>query len=104
MKKQETYLVTFGDTTEVRTEEELQNFINYAVIRNKYISSFSVERIDDPAPAVKKLLNDSRARAARTALVTHLAGIDAETAVIEARRILTNLNDVVKLLGYEQES
>ena len=100
MKKQETYLVTFGDTTKVYTEKELQNFIA-AVVHNKDISSFSVERIDDPAPAVKKLLNDSRARAARMALITHLAGIDAETAVIEAGRILTNLNDVVKILGYE---
>lgn len=104
MKKQETYLVTFGDTTEVRTEEELQNFINYAVIRNKYISSFSVEHVDDPTPMVKELLNDSRARAARMALVTHLAGIDAETVVIEARRILVNLNNVIKLLGYGENS
>lgn len=104
MKKQEIYRVSFGDTTEVRTEEGLQNFIKYAVVRNKYISRFSVERVDDPTPMVKELLNDSRVRAARTALVTHLAGIDADTIAMEAGRILTNLNDIVKLLGYEQES
>lgn len=104
MKKQGTYRVTFGDTTEVHTEEGLQNFINFAVVRNKYISRFSVERVDDPVPIVKELLNDSRTLAAHMALVTHLTGIDAETVVIEARHILTNLNDVIKLLGYEQES
>lgn len=92
MKKQETYLVTFGDTTKVYTEKELQNFIAALVHNKTDIIRFSVERVDDPAPAVKKLLNDSRAR---------VADIDAETAVIEAGRILTNLNDVVKLLGYE---
>lgn len=39
------YKVTFADYSALYTAEELKNFINVAVIRNKDISKFSVERI-----------------------------------------------------------
>lgn len=100
MKKQENYKVTFGDTIVVYTEKELQNFIA-AVVHNKDISRFSVERVNNPAPMVKELLIDSRARAARMALIAPVIGIETKTVVIEARSIVTDLNNVIKLLGYE---
>ena len=118
MKKQETYLVTFGDTTKVYTEKELQNFIA-AVVHNKDISRFSVERIGAPEssesallkrvvkdvvgsmhhPKVKELLYDSGARAMRIVALTNEIG-----PTVDAACIASNLKDVVKLLGYEQES
>lgn len=39
------YKVTFADTLALYTAEELKNFINAAVINNKDISKFSIERI-----------------------------------------------------------
>lgn len=118
-KKQETYRVTFGDTTEVYTEEELQNFVKTAVVHNKDISRFSVERIGAPEssesallkrvvkdifgsmhhPKVKELLYDSGARAMRIVALTNEIG-----PTVDAACIASNLKDVVKLLGYEQES
>jgi hypothetical protein len=41
----EQYKVTFSDTYMVLNDEELKNFINVAVINNKDIHKFSVERI-----------------------------------------------------------
>lgn len=104
-KKQETYRVTFGDTTEVYTEEELQNFVKTAVVHNKDISRFSVERIDAPESSetvqkkVEELLNDSGARAIRIVALTNELG-----PTVDAACIASNLKDVIKLLGYEQES
>lgn len=104
-KKQETYRVTFGDTTEVYTEEELQNFVKTAVVHNKDISRFSVERIGAPSSetvhkkVVKELLNDSGARALRIVDLANELG-----PTVDAAFIASNLKDVVKLLGYEQES
>lgn len=103
-KKQETYRVTFGDTTEVYTEEELQNFVKTAVVHNKDISRFSVERIGAPSSEsvhkkVKELLNDCRGRALRIVALTNEIG-----PTVDAACIASNLKDVVKLLGYEQES
>lgn len=119
MKKQETYRVTFGDTTEVLNEEELQNFVKTAVVHNKDINRFSVERIDDPEssesallkrvvrdvicsmhhPDVEELLNDSGARAIRIVALTNELG-----PTVDAACIARNLKDVIKLLGYEQKS
>lgn len=107
MKKQENYKVTFGDTTEVYTEEELQNFVKTAVVHNKDISRFSVERVDAPSSEdtvevgngkIKELLNDSGARAVRIAALTNELG-----PTIDAMRIANNLADVIKLLGYEKD-
>ena len=104
-KKQETYRVTFGDTTEVYTEKELQNFISTAVVHNKDVSRFSVERIGAPESSesihkkVEELLNDSGARAVRIAALTNEMG-----PTVDAMYIASNLADVIKLLGYEQES
>ena len=116
MKKQENYKVTFGDTTEVYTEEELQNFVKTAVVHNKDINRFSVERIGAPEssesallerivkdvvgsmhhPQVKGLLYDSGARAMRIVALTHELG-----PAVDAACIARNLKDVIKLLGYE---
>lgn len=41
----EKYKITFGDTYMVLNDEELKNFIDVAVINNKDINKFSVERI-----------------------------------------------------------
>lgn len=43
----EKYKVTFDTTCMVLTDEELKNFIEIAVIHNKDISKFSVERIKE---------------------------------------------------------
>lgn len=116
MKKQENYKVTFGNTTEVYTEEELQNFVKTAVVHNKDINRFSVERIGAPEssesallkrvvrdvicsmhhPDVKGLLYDSGARAMRIVALTHELG-----PAVDAACIARNLKDVIKLLGYE---
>ena len=107
-KKQETYRVTFGDTTEVLTEEELQNFVKTAVVHNKDISRFSVERVDAPSSEntdevgngkIKELLNDSGARAVRIAALTNELG-----PTVDAMHIVSNLADVIKLLGYGEDS
>lgn len=104
-KKQETYRVTFGDTTKVYTGEELQNFISTAVVHNKDVSRFSVERIGAPESSesihkkVEELLNDSGARALRIVALANELG-----PTVDAACIASNLKDVVKLLGYEQES
>lgn len=42
----ERFLVTFGDTQEVYTEEQLSNFIKTAVIHNKDINNFKVNRLE----------------------------------------------------------
>lgn len=42
----EKFLVTFGDTQEVYTEEQLSNFIKTAVIHNKDINNFTVNRLE----------------------------------------------------------
>lgn len=42
---QKEYKVTFASTSTLYTAEELKNFINAAVISNKDVSKFSVERI-----------------------------------------------------------
>lgn len=42
----EKFLVTFGDTQEVYTEEQLVNFIKVAVLKNKDINNFSVNRLE----------------------------------------------------------
>ena len=108
MKKQENYKVTFGDTTEVYTEEELQNFVKTAVVHNKDISRFSVERVDAPSSEntdevgngkIKELLNDSGARAVRIAALTNELG-----PTVDAMHIVSNLADVIKLLGYGEDS
>lgn len=101
MKKQENYKVTFGDTTEVYTEEELQNFVKTAVVHNKDISRFSVERVGAPKSPetvneVKELLNDSGARAMRIATLTHELG-----PTMDAILIANNLAKATNLLGYE---
>lgn len=44
---QKKFRVTFGDTSELYTTKELKNFINVAVIHNKDVSKFSVERIKE---------------------------------------------------------
>lgn len=102
-KKQENYKVTFGDTTEVYTEQELQNFISTAVINNKDISRFSVERVGAPSSEntdkVKELLYDSSSRAMRIVALADELG-----PTVDAACIASNLKDVIKLLGYEQES
>lgn len=106
-KKQETYQVKFGDTTEVYTEEELQNFVKTAVVHNKDISRFSVERVDAPSSEnadtvgngkIKELLNDSVGRAIRIATLTNELG-----PTVDAMHIASNLADVIKLLGYEKD-
>ena len=108
MKKQENYKVTFGDTTEVLTEEGLQNFVKTAVVHNKDISRFSVERVDAPSSEdtdkvgngkIKELLNDSGARAVRIAALTNELG-----PTVDAMHIVSNLADVIKLLGYGEDS
>lgn len=116
MKKQETYQVTFDDTTEVLNEEELQNFVKTAVVHNKNINRFSVERIGASEssesallervirdvicsmhhPDVEGLLDDSGARAMRIVALTHELG-----PAVDAACIARNLKDVIKLLGYE---
>lgn len=42
---EEKFKVTFGDTQVVYTEEQLLNFIKTAVIHNKDINNFTVNRI-----------------------------------------------------------
>lgn len=42
----EKFLVTFGDTQVVYTEEQLSNFIKTAVIHNKDINNFKVNRLE----------------------------------------------------------
>lgn len=101
-KKQETYRVTFGDTTEVYTEEELQNFVKTAVVHNKDISRFSVERVNAPESSeltVEDLLNDCGARAMRMAALANAPGV-----IVDAMHIAVNLKKVIELLGYEQKS
>lgn len=39
------YKVTFSNTSDLYTAEELKNFINTAIINNKDVNEFSVERI-----------------------------------------------------------
>ena len=102
MSKKQNYRVTFGDTTEVYTEEGLQDFVKTAVINNKDISRFSVERVGAPSSKatdkVKELLNDSGARAVRIAALTNELG-----PTVDAMHIASNLADVIKLLGYEKD-
>ena len=102
MKKQEKYKVTFGNTTEVYTEEELQNFVKTAVVNNKDISCFSVERVGAPSSEdtnkVKELLNESGAMAVRIAALSNELG-----PTVDAMHIASNLADVIKLLGYEED-
>lgn len=98
MKKQETYRVTFGDTTEVYTEQGLQDFVKTAVVHNKDISRFSVERVGAPssenADKVKELLYDSGIRAMR------IVGLANELGpTVDAMKIAENVADVVILLG-----
>lgn len=106
MSKKQNYRVTFGDTTEVYTEEGLQDFVKTAVVHNKDISRFSVERVDAPSSEdadkvgngkIKELLNDSVARAVRIAALTSELG-----PTVDAMCIASNLADVIKLLGYEE--
>ena len=104
MKKQETYRVTFGDTEEVLNEEGLQHFVSTAVINNKDINDFSVQRIDamkssESNHTVEELLNDCGARAIRIAALTCAPG-----PIRDAIHIAVNLKKVIELLGYEQES
>lgn len=42
----EKFLVSFGDTQVVYTEEQLSNFIKTAVIHNKDINNFTVNRLE----------------------------------------------------------
>lgn len=121
MKKQETYRVTFGDTTEVLNEEGLRNFVGVAVINNKDISKFSVERItekelhdlqnshdeeeestkkeESTCEKVEKLLRETIARAARMVVLTNEIGPMADGV-----GIIANIEKALNLLGYEQES
>lgn len=39
------YKVTFGNRSEYLSDKELQNFINVAVIHNRDINNFAVERL-----------------------------------------------------------
>ena len=105
MKKQENYKVTFGDTTEVYTEEELQNFVKTAVVHNKDISRFYVERVGAPKSPetvnneVKELLNNSSARAMRIANLTNELG-----PTVDAICIVNNLKEIINILGYGENS
>ena len=103
-KKQENYKVTFGDTTEVYTEQELQDFVKTAVVHNKDISRFSVERIGAPKSSesvqkVEELLNDSGARAIRIAALTNELG-----PTVDAMCIAKNLKEIINILGYGEDS
>lgn len=51
----EKYLVSDQNNKLILTEDELLKFVKVAVIQNKDISSFSVQRIDStPAPHLSK--------------------------------------------------
>lgn len=115
-KSEPMYKVTFGNTEQVFNEEELQDFVKTAVVHNKGVNRFSVERIGASEssesallkrvvrdvicsihhPDVKGLLDDSGARAMRIVVLTHELG-----PAVDAARIARNLKDVIKLLGYE---
>lgn len=54
------YLVTFEDHSVVLREDELLEFVKTAVIRNKDISSFSVQRVDSiPSQSAPHLSRES---------------------------------------------
>ena len=110
MEKKVFYKITFGDTTQVYNEDGLRNFVGVAVINNKDISKFSVERItekelhdlqnshDEEEKSTKKveeLLNDSGARAVRIAALTNELG-----PTVDAICIVNNLKEIINILGY----
>lgn len=102
MSEKQTYQVTFDDTIEVYTEEGLQNFVKTAVVHNKDISRFSVERVGAPEPSeltVEDLLNDCGARAIRMAALAK-----APVVIIDAMHIAVNLKKVIERLGYGENS
>lgn len=44
--KKTTYTVSFGNTTQTLTGEQLINFVKVAVVNNKDISNFTINRIN----------------------------------------------------------
>lgn len=121
MKKQVFYKITFDDTVQVYNEDGLRNFVGVAVINNKGISKFSVERItekelhdlqnshDEEEESTKKeestcekveeLLREAIARAARIVVLTNEIG-----PKVDGVGIIANVEKALNLLGYEQES
>lgn len=121
MKKQVFYKITFDDTVQVYNEDGLRNFVGVAVINNKNISKFSVERItekelhdlqnshdeeeestkkeESTCEKVEKLLRETIAHAARIVTLTQELG-----PMIDGISIIANVEKALNLLGYEQES
>lgn len=121
MKKEVFYKITFDNTVQVYNEDGLRNFVGVAVINNKDISKFSVERItekelhdlqnshDEEEESTKKeestcekveeLLRETIARAARIVVLTNEIG-----PTVDGVNIIANIEKALKLLGYEQES
>lgn len=121
MEKQVFYKITFGDTVQVYNEEGFHNFVKVAVIHNKDISKFSVERItekklhdlqnshdeeeestkkeESTCEKVEKLLREAIARAARIVVLTNEIG-----PKVDGVGIIANVEKALNLLGYEQES
>lgn len=114
MKKQVFYKITFDDTVQVYNEDGLRNFVGVAVINNKDISKFSVERItekelhdlqnshdeeESTCEKVEELLREAIARAARIVVLTNEIG-----PKVDGAGIIANIEKALNLLGYEQES